>query len=113
EGRFVIPVRSDAHLKFPGIVHGASGSGGTLFVEPRAVVPMGNRLKVLEGEVAREEEAIYTKLSALLCSHLVSLLYAAQAMARLDVCAAIAYLSEEKRWHLTSTVDEPRMDLKR
>ena len=58
EGRFVIPVRADAHLRFPGIVHGTSGSGGTLFVEPRAVIPMGNRLKVLEGEVAREEEAI-------------------------------------------------------
>jgi DNA mismatch repair protein MutS2 len=113
EGRFVIPVRSDAHLKFPGIVHGASGSGGTLFVEPRAVVPMGNRLKVLEGEVAREEEAIYAKLSALLCSHLPSLLYAAKAMGRLDVCAAIAHLADEQRLHFATIVDEPRMNLKR
>jgi DNA mismatch repair protein MutS2 len=113
EGRFVIPVRSDAHLKFPGIVHGASGSGGTLFVEPRAVVPMGNRLKVLEGEVAREEEAIYAKLSALLCSHLPSVLGAAEAMSRLDVCAAIAHLADEQRLHFANLVDAPRMNLKR
>ncbi len=113
EGRFVIPVRADAHLRFPGIVHGTSGSGGTLFVEPRAVVPMGNRLKVLEGEVAREEEAIYTQLSAKLCAQLPSLLGAAEAMARLDVCAAIALLSHEQRLHFATIVDEPRLSLVR
>ena len=113
EGRFVIPVRADAHLRFPGIVHGTSGSGGTLFVEPRAVVPMGNRLKVLEGEVAREEEAIYARLSALLCGKLPSVLGAAEAMARFDVCAAIAQLAEEQRLHYATIVDEPRLSLER
>jgi DNA mismatch repair protein MutS2 len=63
EGRYVIPVRSDAHERFPGIVHATSASGATLFVEPRAVIPMGNRLKVLEAEVEREQQAIYAKLS--------------------------------------------------
>ena len=38
EGRWVLPVRSDAHERFPGIVHATSSSGATLFVEPRAVV---------------------------------------------------------------------------
>jgi len=38
EGRWVLPVRSDAHERFPGIVHATSGSGATLFVEPRAVI---------------------------------------------------------------------------
>jgi DNA mismatch repair protein MutS2 len=113
EGRFVIPVRADAHLRFPGIVHGTSGSGGTLFVEPRAVVPMGNRLKVLSGEVAREEEAIYTRLSARLCEYLPSVLGAAEAMARLDVCAAIAKLAEEQGLHFVKLVDEPRLTLER
>jgi DNA mismatch repair protein MutS2 len=113
EGRFVIPVRADAHLRFPGIVHGASASGGTLFVEPRAVVPMGNRLKVLEGEVAREEEAIYARLSARLCAKLPSVLGAAEAMARLDVCAAVARLADEQRLHYATIVDEPRLSLVR
>ena len=66
EGRWVVPVRSDAHERFPGIVHSTSSSGSTLFVEPRAVIPMGNRLKVLEAEVQREEIAVYTRLSSLL-----------------------------------------------
>jgi DNA mismatch repair protein MutS2 len=37
DGRYVLPMRADAHERFPGIVHGASGSGATLFVEPRVV----------------------------------------------------------------------------
>ncbi len=113
EGRFVIPVRADAHLRFPGIVHGASGSGGTLFVEPRAVVPMGNRLKVLEGEVAREEEAIYAHLSARLCGHLPSVVGAAEAMARLDVCAAIAQLAEQHGLTFATLISEPKLRLRR
>ena len=34
EGRYVLPVRADAHLRVPGIVLGSSASGATLFVEP-------------------------------------------------------------------------------
>ena len=55
DGRFVLPIRADAHGRFPGIVHGASASGATLFVEPRGVVELGNRLKMLESDIAREE----------------------------------------------------------
>src|SRR5690606_8244370 len=35
EGRYVVPVRRDAHERFEGIVHGTSSSGATLFVEPQ------------------------------------------------------------------------------
>ena len=113
EGRYVLPVRADAHQRFPGIVHSTSGSGGTLFVEPRVVVSMGNRLKVLDGEVAREEEAIYARLSARLCEHLPSVLGAADAMARLDVRAATAKLAAEQRLVFPSLAPKPRLDLRR
>jgi DNA mismatch repair protein MutS2 len=82
EGRWVLPVRSDAHERFPGIVHATSSSGSTLFVEPRAVVPMGNRLKVLEADVKREEEAVYARLSALVSDALPSVDAAARAIRR-------------------------------
>ncbi|MEM1418528.1 MAG: hypothetical protein AAGH15_26775, partial [Myxococcota bacterium] len=38
EGRYVVPVRRDAHERFPGIVHGTSASGASIFVEPRGLV---------------------------------------------------------------------------
>src|SRR3990172_6457949 len=41
-GRYVVPVRADAKSRVKGIVHDASGSGQTLFVEPLVVVELGN-----------------------------------------------------------------------
>jgi len=112
EGRYVIPVRSDAHERFPGIVHATSGSGSTLFVEPRAVVPMGNRLKMLEAEVSREELAIYARLSALLVDVLPSLEAAAAALARADLLAAVAVLAADLELTFPTIDDGPRMDLR-
>ncbi len=112
EGRYVIPVRSDAHERFPGIVHATSGSGSTLFVEPRAVVPMGNRLKMLEAEVAREELAIYARLSGLLSDVLPSLEAAGKALARADLRAATATLAADLDLTFPDVTDAPAMDLK-
>src|SRR5262249_28455114 len=64
DGRYVLPVRTDAHERFPGIVHATSASGATVFVEPRALVDMGNRQKMLDAQVTREEDVIYASLSA-------------------------------------------------
>jgi DNA mismatch repair protein MutS2 len=112
EGRYVVPVRSDAHERFPGIVHATSGSGSTLFVEPRAVVPMGNRLKVLEADVAREELAIYARLSSLLHDVLSSLEAAAVALARADLRAATAELAFDLELTFPILADSATMDLK-
>ncbi|MEO7034811.1 MAG: Smr/MutS family protein [Polyangiaceae bacterium] len=64
EGRFVLPVRSDAHLRVDGIVLGSSASGGTLFVEPRELTEVGNRLRVAEAEATREETRVLIALSS-------------------------------------------------
>ncbi|MBX3227791.1 MAG: Smr/MutS family protein [Labilithrix sp.] len=112
EGRYVVPVRSDAHERFPGLVHATSASGATLFVEPRAVIPMGNRLKVLEAEVQREEIAIYTKLSDRIGESLPSVIAAIEALARADVRAATARLAEDLRLAFPDVVDEARLDLR-
>jgi DNA mismatch repair protein MutS2 len=111
EGRYVIPVRADAHERFPGIVHATSGSGSTLFVEPRAVIPMGNRLKMLEGEVLREELAVYARLSSLLAEVLPSLEAATLALTRADVVAATATLAVDLRLTFPIIDGAPRMAL--
>jgi DNA mismatch repair protein MutS2 len=113
EGRWVLPVRSDAHERFPGIVHTTSASGATLFVEPRAVVPMGNRLKVLEADVKREEEAVYARLTASLLDVLTSVEAAERALALADVRRATARLAADLDLAFPELVDEPRLDLVR
>lgn len=112
EGRWVLPVRSDAHERFPGIVHATSASGATLFIEPRAVVPMGNRLKVLEADVRREEEAVYARLTSQIADVLSSVDAAARALAMADVRGAIAKLARDLRLVFPEVVDEPLLDLR-
>ncbi|MDB9526209.1 endonuclease MutS2 [Oscillatoria sp. CS-180] len=61
--RFVIPVKAPQKDAISGIVHDASTSGATLYVEPNSIVPMGNRLRQLQRQEQVEEEAICRALT--------------------------------------------------
>jgi DNA mismatch repair protein MutS2 len=52
--RFVIPVRSADRRAVPGVVHGASATGQTLFVEPLETIDLNNRLVQLAEDEAAE-----------------------------------------------------------
>jgi DNA mismatch repair protein MutS2 len=62
EDRFVLPVRGDRRQQVPGIVHGMSASGATVFIEPEPVVSLNNSLKLAELEVREEEQRILHEL---------------------------------------------------
>lgn len=62
-GRYVIPVRREARADVGGIVHDASATGNTLFVEPPAAVEFMNRIRELEAEEAREVERVLAELT--------------------------------------------------
>ena len=57
-GRYVIPVRSDAPRAVKGIVHAASSSGATLFVEPMESVDLNNDLVRLAEDEAVEQDRV-------------------------------------------------------
>jgi DNA mismatch repair protein MutS2 len=61
--RFVIPVKAPQKDAIPGIVHDASASGATLYVEPHAIVELGNKLRQLLRQERTEEEVILRQLS--------------------------------------------------
>ena len=61
--RFVIPVKAPQKDAIPGIVHDTSSSGATLYVEPNAIVPLGNQLRQLVGREQAEEKAIRRNLT--------------------------------------------------
>ncbi|MBI4503093.1 MAG: Smr/MutS family protein [Gemmatimonadetes bacterium] len=65
-GRYVIPVFRESRTRAGGIVHGESGSGATLFVEPAAAVEVGNELAEAEAEEARAVLAVLRDLTATL-----------------------------------------------
>lgn len=62
--RYVLPVRSEARSAVRGIIHDASGSGTTVFIEPEAVVDLNNRLKDAELTAQREVLRVLRDLSA-------------------------------------------------
>jgi DNA mismatch repair protein MutS2 len=84
EGRYVIPVRREGVRQVGGIVHGASGTGGTLFVEPPAAIEFGNRIRELEGEEQEEVERLLRELTDLLRPHRDAMLDSLDALAELD-----------------------------
>jgi len=95
DGRYVLPVRSDAHERFPGIVHATSGSGATLFVEPRAIVELGNRLKMVEAQVTHEEDLIRAALSQKIGNDIHAVEAAVAALSHADLRSASARLARD------------------
>src|SRR5207237_8141255 len=61
--RYVVPLRAEHKAHLPGIVHNASGSGQTLFVEPQQLVELGNLLTIAEAGAVDEEQRILAALS--------------------------------------------------
>lgn len=112
EGRYVLPVRSDAHERVHGIVHGTSASGATIFVEPRSLVMSGNRLKLAEAEQEREEQRILAALSEEIRVSLASVRAAYEALLHADLKSASARLAEELGLTRPVLVDTPEINLR-
>lgn len=62
--RFVLPVRAEQRRRAPGIVHGASSSGQTVFVEPLETVELNNENIRLRDAEQAEIIRILAELSA-------------------------------------------------
>jgi DNA mismatch repair protein MutS2 len=82
--RFVIPVRASDRRAVPGVVHGASATGQTVFVEPLEAIDLNNRLVQLSEEELVEISRILAELTARLRGDRGALAFAAQEIAHLD-----------------------------
>jgi DNA mismatch repair protein MutS2 len=93
--RYVLPVRAEHKSHLPGIVHNASGSGQTLFVEPQQLVELGNQLTIVEAGVQEEEQRILAELSGALGRRAPQLEKDVETLAVLDEAGAAARLSDD------------------
>ncbi|MGC2530423.1 MAG: endonuclease MutS2, partial [Candidatus Acidiferrum sp.] len=82
--RFVIPVRAENRRSVPGIVHGASGTGQTIFLEPLETVEANNELTQLAEDEAAEILNILHGLTERLQLVRGALVDAAETIAELD-----------------------------
>ncbi|HEX9044566.1 MAG TPA: endonuclease MutS2 [Candidatus Limnocylindrales bacterium] len=94
-GRYVVPIKAEAKSRVKGIVHDASGSGQTLFVEPLVAVELGNAWREAQAAEQAEVERILDELSAMVAANAVSLRSSLDALARFDLWTAKARLAAE------------------
>src|SRR5215472_4431966 len=94
-GRYVLPIIAAHRAEVPGIVHNASQSGQTLFVEPELLISQGNDLAIAESVVLDEERRILLELSGALGAEAEDILEGLRAAGELDFYEGAARLAIE------------------
>ena len=96
-GRYVLPVKAEYRSQVPGLVHDQSSSGATLFIEPSAVVELGNENKRLFLEEKIEIERILSGLTAMIAPFADEIHISCNVMGALDVIFARAIMARDQR----------------
>ncbi len=93
--RFVIPVRVEHKKRVAGVVHGASSSGQTVFVEPLETIEQNNELvRLLEAEQA-EVHRILLQMTQRIAVETGAILAAADVLAELELQFAKACFAND------------------
>jgi DNA mismatch repair protein MutS2 len=93
--RFVIPVKAEHKRRVQGVVHGASSSGQTVFVEPLETIEQNNELvRLLEDELA-EVHRILLEITRRIGERAAEIAVALGVLAELELQFAKARFAEE------------------
>jgi len=93
--RFVVPVIAGQKRKLDGVIHGASSSGHTLFIEPLETIDLNNELVRLSEEEAREVHRILLEMTDRLRGYGDSIRQTLVVMAELELIFAKARFAVE------------------
>jgi DNA mismatch repair protein MutS2 len=102
----VIPVRVENRKELPGVVHGTSSSGATLFLEPLETLELNNELVRLRERAEEEIQNILQGLTAAIKERLNELRPAVETLGYLDFSFAKARFSREFRCVIPEVNDE-------
>lgn len=93
ENRYVLPIKAERQHDLQGIVHHVSASGATVFMEPRELIDLNNRIKVAESQVSSEINRILRDLTRHVSNHLQDVKRVLRTLTTLDCIGAKARLS--------------------
>jgi len=93
--RFVIPVRAELKRRITGVIHGASSSGQTVYVEPLETIEQNNELVRLIEEEQAEIHRIFVALTRKVAGYAESLVAGARVLALVDSLLARARFARE------------------
>lgn len=97
EGRYVLPLLAARKSLYEGIVHGASASGATVYFEPKELVPLNDRLKILYSMEEEEIHRILRNLTQRFFLSLERLEESISAISELDILYAAAIYARKNR----------------
>jgi DNA mismatch repair protein MutS2 len=90
DDRYVVPIVAGQKGRVDGVIHGSSGTGRTLFVEPLETIGLNNQLVRLREDEIREIERILAEITGVLRQHSEEISSTAQTLAQLDCVFAKA-----------------------
>ena len=93
--RFVIPVRAELKRRVTGVIHGASSSGQTVYVEPLETIDQNNELVRLIEEEQAEIHRIFVALTRQVAGFAHSLVEGARVLALVDSLLARARFARD------------------
>ncbi len=111
--RFVIPVKVEQKRRVQGVVHGASSSGQTVFVEPLETIEQNNELVRLLEEELVEIHRILIEMTQRIGAQAEQILAAVDVLSELELQFAKARFAEDYNCvevKLTGDEQEPRGD---
>ncbi len=106
--RFVIPVKIEQKRRVQGVVHGASSSGQTVFVEPLETIEQNNELVRLLDEEQTEIHRILLEMTRRIGEDAAAIALAVQTLAELEMQFAKARFAEDYNCVATQMQTEKR-----
>ena len=113
QDRYVLPIKASFKNEVRGIVHDASGSGQTVYIEPQALIDIGNRLKIAQADQLEEEHRILSRLTRLVVREATEVLEMMRVVGIIDFITAAGRLAIDLKAHPIAPEDTPSFALRR
>jgi len=95
EDRYVVPIVAGQKGRVDGVIHGSSGTGRTLFLEPLETIGLNNQLVRLREDELREIERILAEITSALRTHSEEIADTFEALADFDLIFAKAAFARD------------------
>lgn len=95
DDRYVVPIVAGQKGRVDGVIHGSSGTGRTLYVEPLETISLNNQLVRLREDELREIERILAEITSSLREHSLEISATAECLAQLDCIFAKAAFARD------------------
>ncbi len=111
DGRYVVPVKSEFKGQISGLVHDASATGSTLFIEPMSVVEANNEIRILKNQEQAEIERIIKDMSEQVGLYADSLIESYECALKLEEYFAKANLAAKMKAIMPEITEKPVLRL--